>query len=798
MFTNHRIQKYIATLTLASFSLFNFSIPLTALAQVGGIKVDLSRDVSAQRESQLRGQVDVSRTLTPVTAPDGSLITDAFRGANQKPDAAIGEILGTLQKGDDVCKDISGSIGQVAMQLGIKMAKDALKKIGKKLAIATGKAIGEGAVKALDAFIPGAGTAAKNFFKSVFGKKSVQDVAIKKGGALEDFQKKFFNKECLLKPFVRATSAMMIRSLTTSIVTWIQGYDPVTNRSNVGFVGNFKQSLRQELDQEAGIFLNKLTNVNLCGGVGFQRFLKIRLSTPYGYPDDSSALQRQLGCTATDIVKQVKYDYRALQENFAGGWPAFLRFALEPQNNPYGAYLIALDAKVLAETEAREGFEKGFLAGGGFLGFTTDEYRDCLPIRDQATINHLRELKTDSRQTGLEKETKEAFKEIYDDFKRENAIKEKGTGWEQCSIDKVVRTPGQTTAFMLNKVIGSGIDQATVATEMDNLISATINATINRIVGGSGGRSKGIFQSELASAIDKEATKTGDEFTNPLNPPSPILELIAKANLAMAYLDKNILIPALNNMASNLSSVGSEQSFPGQIPGEELRAPSLTYQGIVGQLREGALELSRESHVVSQVDFATFRDGFKQKQQIQTIRIQLMEKLLNLIKDEEDLQGSTASIGLATLRSSLNSATLGLPLPEITLYGFVENNLNDFSTTIYESANDAGRKIAGLNNLNLNSLPGVSGNYQTQGLIDASAFTLNNHKIFLDNNSAIFDPANNKEKYLDEWVSFLADPTTQNSIREIMARTLTIDEIIFKMLGSALAIPQNELNATTT
>lgn len=763
-----------------------------------------SRDDSEQRALQ----TEFSKGLTTRLNVD-------TRVSNQ----AVGEILGTLQKGEDVCKDISGSIGSVAMQLGVKMATDVLKQVGKKLAIATGKAIGAGMVKALDSFIPGAGTAVKSFFKSLFGKKSAQKVEITKGGPLEDFQKKFFNKECLLKPFVRATSAMMIRSLTTSIVTWIQGYDPLTGRSNVGFVGNFKQSLRQELDQEAGIFLNKLTNVNLCGGVGFQRFLKLRLSTPYGYPDEGSALQRQLGCTATDIVGQVDRDYRALQENFTGGWPKFLRYALEPQNNPYGAYLIALDAKVLAETEARETFEKGFLAGGGFLGFTTNELRDCVPIKDQATINNLRVMKTDARRPGQEKETQEAFKEIYDDFKRENAIKEKGSGWEQCSLSKVVRTPGQTTAFMLNKVIGSGIDQATVATEMDNLISATINATINKIVGLSGGKSKGLFakideaQNDVASAIDTEASKTGDEYTNPIR--VPILELIGKANLAMAYLDKNVLIPALDSMASNLSSVGSEQFFPGQIPGEEQQAPSLTYQGIVGDLREDALGLSRESHVISRVDFSTFRDGFRQKQQIQEIRTQLIEKLLVLIENFKDtttnedirdidqavllfLQSPTASIGLATLSNSLNLATLGLPLPEITLYGYAGNNLSDVLSALYESVNDAGRKILGMNNLNLNSLPGVSGNFATQGLIDSSAFTLNNHKMFFDNNSAVFDPSRNKGLYLDELVPLLTDPTTQNSIRETMRRTLEVDGIIVNLLGKALAIPQDELNATTT
>lgn len=167
-------------------------------------------------------------------------------------------------------------------------------------------------------------------------------------------------KKWIFEPAARMIIRAVLQATTQQIVSWIQG----NSGKNVGYVKNLDEALRREADIAGGEFLNTLTGLNLCGNIN--AFLQITLRTP--------GLQQRLTCSVTDIVRNVNSFYQNFQN---GGWPAFIRVSLEPQNNPYGAYLIALEAKGEAESRARQRVSEGYRVGQGFEGFKVPVKRNC-------------------------------------------------------------------------------------------------------------------------------------------------------------------------------------------------------------------------------------------------------------------------------------------------------------------------------------------------------------------------------------------------------------------------------------
>lgn len=260
-------------------------------------------------------------------------------------------------------------------------------------------------------------------------------------------------KQTIINILARIAIAALIRSFTNQLIGWIQN----DGGSNVGFVSDLTGQLRHEADIEAANFLNNLTGVNLCGDIGAA--LKITLRSP-------PSLQQRLGCTVTEIVSNVNDFY---QDFSNGGWPAFLKIGLEPQNNPYGAYLIALDAKVAAESSARDGLLQRFLAGSGFQG-TIDNVKICAPTLPQGPGD---------------------------------------TVGEECHFEKNIKLPGSAIAALPPNIIMSDLNYLYAAREIDDAIIAVANALIGKVIssavsfsrGDEGERDAGpgIFDEELAA-----------------------------------------------------------------------------------------------------------------------------------------------------------------------------------------------------------------------------------------------------------------------------------------------------------
>ena len=259
-------------------------------------------------------------------------------------------------------------------------------------------------------------------------------------------------KQTIINILARIAIAALIRAFTNQVIGWIQQ----DGGENVGFVGDLQAQLRREADIEGANFLNNLAGVNLCGDIGAA--LKISLRTP-------SNLQQKLGCTVTEIVANVNDFY---QDFSKGGWPAFLKIGLEPQNNPYGAYLIALDAKVSAEASARDSLLQKFLAGSGFLGVGS-KLKRCVPIQPTGPGQPI---------------------------------------GEECHYEEKITLPGKAISDEFGRLLHTDIDFLNAAREIDDAIIAVANALIGKMIssavsfsrGDEGEREAGpgIFDPELA------------------------------------------------------------------------------------------------------------------------------------------------------------------------------------------------------------------------------------------------------------------------------------------------------------
>lgn len=341
----------------------------------------------------------------------------------------------------------------------------------------------------------------------------------------------------IINPAVRIIIRTLLQATTQQIVGWIQG----DSGKNVGYVKNLDQAFRREADAAGGEFLNNLTGLNLCGNFG--AFLNITLRTP--------GLRQRLECTVSDIVRNVENFYANFRQ---GGWPAFVRISLEPQNTAAGAYLIALDAKVEAENRARERIATGVSIGKGFLGFQVPVKKNCIGVDsqggnlvtpDQVSSNpevSIKRNRVDNNFAAIgSQQLAEVLNNQFDapgttpgaitvlpvirDANEVGGDSDRGSGVEAsqaggelgtgsaggrktfCTTEYETKTPGEFIADKLNKATNIGLDFAVNAKDFDEAIATIINALINKVItatfaGNDGGTSgEGIFDPGLSQIV---------------------------------------------------------------------------------------------------------------------------------------------------------------------------------------------------------------------------------------------------------------------------------------------------------
>lgn len=700
-------------------------------------------------------------SLTGLTAPTIDIGPKIGGGNNP-----LGLTFNSKQFGQNLA---NSSVGKAAANTGKSIAGSATGQAVKKF----GKSLGGLGGGAANFFTGGIGG---SLFKSIgFGGGGTQDVKIvgDKTGLLEDIAdntseteentSKVVKKECVYKPFVRVLAAMLIRTLTKSLVGWIQGDG--TGR-DVGFVSNFQKTLKEEVDLQAGEFLNRLTRVNLCGGGNLNRYLRVKLQTPYHY-DDAYGLGQQLGCTATGIVRGVKYTYQNFQQDFTGGWPALLIYSLEPQNNPEGQFLIALEAKIAAENARAQQIGKEYDSGNGFLGRRVTEKYNCERVPKNITDGLLTVGNSYNR----------AIKQL-----EEMGAEKKNGLWVVCQTRTVIKTPGETVGYLLNKTLGLGLDQAVVTNEIDNLISATISATINRLING-----KGVFDvsSDLKNAIQSEVdtedkTSQGEDEEIDI----PLIADVARADTALKYLDLNVITPTIQAISLNLSGAGAELLVPET--GDSNQPRTVIDPSTAQSMREFARQQIASGLLSSKYDFQVLQTALEKKLALKNVKKELLQKLFEIMERDENIQASAEELELTDLEGRLDAVTADLPVPgKITLTGTLEKNLRRLIIGVRELADNASNKVFALQ-IDFYNLPTLENSPEKLSRVQNLSFDLVRTQNDLNARAAKIDP---------EQINTLPDEGVRNYISvnqdnflDINQKSYQTDESILNIIGYSLDI----------
>ena len=270
-------------------------------------------------------------------------------------------------------------------------------------------------------------------------------------------------KAYVLDPLAYIAAQTVLRAMTNQILGWIQGTDS-------GFMANLEQGFRREADLAGGAFLNKLAGIDLCT-TNLSSFLQISLRTP--------GIRQQLGCTLSDIGAKAENFFQDFQQ---GGWPAFIKIGLEPQNNPYGAYLIALDAKVAAEDAAGRALGAKFQTGKGFLGFNVPKEKNCRPI-EQSTADILAEGGKTTKKDGQDVVLLSAKQEL---------IQVAGNP-TLCDLEDDIKTPGSLFSDALPTSVFSDVHRTELAHQFNEGLAQIVFALLKKAIQASTAGGQGVM-----------------------------------------------------------------------------------------------------------------------------------------------------------------------------------------------------------------------------------------------------------------------------------------------------------------
>jgi len=230
----------------------------------------------------------------------------------------------------------------------------------------------------------------------------------------------------------------LIRQLTTSIVNWINsGFN-----GSPAFVTNPEQFLIDTADKIAGNLIEGSELGFLCDP--FRIDIRIALGLKY------RPFQERVTCTLSEVIDNV----RGSVDGFIGGdfkqggWQGWLSLTNEPQNNVYGAQIIA-NNELGIRIAGKQSIELAKLNwGGGFLSWEKCE-----------------EHEVSRAPTGLD-----------------NYYENAPTTNQTCEI----QTPGGVINDQLSKALGSGIDQLNLADEFNEIVNALVVQLAQQALGGGG------------------------------------------------------------------------------------------------------------------------------------------------------------------------------------------------------------------------------------------------------------------------------------------------------------------------
>ncbi|MEN9621607.1 MAG: hypothetical protein RLZZ67_41 [Candidatus Parcubacteria bacterium] len=284
--------------------------------------------------------------------------------------------------------------------------------------------------------------------------------------------------ECVLKPLAKVMIITIIRNIGSSVVTWVNsGFE-----GKPSFVTDFGGTLLDAADETVGKFIEGSELGFMCNNFSFQ--IRIALALKYSQP-----FKEKARCTFTTISGNVQ---NFADSNGGVGWDNWLKLTTEPQNNVYGAFAVA-DSEVAQRMLAAVTQKKDKISiGQGFLDYETcDKFEDPQEQfeREQAGLDPAVEVLNNSTSFG-------AIQSSFATSSRNGAVTApvtKGTrfvdptGNNRTCTKKSTKTPGKIIASKLESTLGSNDIQMAVASEIDDVIAATLNQLTQKMIQGATG-----------------------------------------------------------------------------------------------------------------------------------------------------------------------------------------------------------------------------------------------------------------------------------------------------------------------
>lgn len=247
-----------------------------------------------------------------------------------------------------------------------------------------------------------------------------------------------FFGDCVLKPIALRLANAVLHNMTNSIVNWINsGF-----KGNPAFVTNLHGLLSDSTDQVLGQFIQ----YDLGAGFLCKSFaLQVKLAVAQTY----LPFKDRATCTLTEIEKNVN---GFIKNDNSGGWDNWLEVTTQPQNNVWGATVLAQDEVSKKIFDVQSNIKDELNWGKGFKS-----WKVCTVAVDPATgmatldpsnINP----DTDSR----------------------------------CR-DSKIQTPGGVIQDMLTNSLGSDMRRLEVANDLDAIIGALVDQLTNQVITGAKG-----------------------------------------------------------------------------------------------------------------------------------------------------------------------------------------------------------------------------------------------------------------------------------------------------------------------
>jgi hypothetical protein len=363
----------------------------------------------------------------------------------------------------------------------------------------------------------------------------------------------FFN-DCILKPLAITMARTMVRNISNSIVNWING----GFEGKPGFISDFRGLVTQTADQAIGNFIYGSDLKFLCQP--FSVKIRLQLATKY-----QRAFQEEVRCTLSSITGNVN----SFAKNNGGvGWNNWLEITTQPQNNQYGAYLIA-ESELASRIQSQlDQVNSALNRNGGFL-----DYKVC-------------DAQASDRET--QAEVSERIARANQEISNGDSVDQSRLSpTPRCKTGGRVVTPGSLVNDQAKKVLGGWSDQLNLATEIDQIVGALISHFADKMISGAQGflglssaggyaRSNVSINQALAAGdnlslpgnegldqINFEAENTISTFSDLLSDPQVIeagvniLEGRTVAIISPTNVSKTNLAAIIDGSTSSLGSVGS-------------------------------------------------------------------------------------------------------------------------------------------------------------------------------------------------------------------------------------------------